>query len=255
MKTILITGATGSIGQALAECYANKHTQLILTGRNEEKLNAARLNCEKKGANVVIKTLDICDQSAFIEWVSDIDKTYPIDIVIANAGINSTIASKESENNFEVTKKIFDTNVYGVLATITPLIERMKQQKCGQIAIISSLAAYRGLPQSAAYCASKAAIKVYGESLRAYLAVYNIKVNVICPGFVKSAMSDSLQGPKPFMISAAKAAKIIKKGLAKNKGRIAFPSVLSIPTWLATLLPNRFIDFLLRKTARNNSKA
>ncbi len=252
MKTILITGATGGIGQALATCYATKHTQLILTGRNEEKLAEITVLCEKKGAKVIANALDICNQTDFIQWISEIDKKYPIDLVIANAGINSTIASKNVEDNFEATKKVFDTNTYGVLATITPLIKRMKQQKQGQIAIISSLAAYRGLPQSAAYCASKAAIKVYGESLRAYLAVYNIKVNVVCPGFVKSAMSDSWSGPKPFMISATKAAKIIKKGLAKNKGRIAFPTVLSLPTWLATLLPNRLIDFILRKTNRNN---
>lgn len=251
MKTILITGATGGLGQALASTYANKNTRLILTGRNTEKLAAIAKICENKGAIVIIEALDICAQELFIEWISKIDSQFPVDLVIANAGINSTMAAKENAtvapDNFKTTKKVFDTNTYGVLATISPLIKRMKQQQSGQIAIISSLAAYRGLPQSAAYCASKAALKVYGEALRAYLAVDKIKVNVIFPGYVKSSMSDSLEGPKPFMISAAKAAKIIKKGLAKNKARIAFPAALSFPAWLATLLPNRFIDYILQK--------
>lgn len=254
MRTILITGATGSIGQALAKCYANRNTRLVLTGRNTEKLAEITKICEKKGAQVVTEALDICDQDRVIEWISKIDKEYSVDLVIANAGINSTMAAENpaeihenAYNNFKVTKKVFDTNTYGVLATITPLINGMKRRKAGQIAIISSLAAYRGMPQSGAYCASKAALKVYGESLRAYLSVENIKVSVVFPGYVKSAMSDSLEGPKPFMVSAAKAAKIIKKGLAKNKARIIFPAALNLSARLSLLLPNRLIHFIFRK--------
>jgi len=196
MKTILITGATGGLGQALASSYANKNTRLILTGRNTEKLTVIAKICENKGAMVITEALDICAQELFIEWISKIDSQYPVDLVIANAGINSTMAAKENAtiapDNFKITKKVFDTNTYGVLATISPLIKRMKQQQSGQIAIISSLAAYRGLPQSAAYCASKAAVISITQSAGLELIRKKINVNGIAPGVVDTPMWDKV---------------------------------------------------------------
>jgi len=121
----------------------------------------------------------------------------------------------------------------------------MRQRKTGQIALVSSLAAYRGLPITPSYCASKAGVKVYGEALRGWLAPEGIKVSVICPGFVKSAMSDQFEGDKPFLMTADKAAIIIKKGLVSNKSRISFPFPLNLGTWFLTLLPASFADSIL----------
>jgi short-subunit dehydrogenase len=107
----------------------------------------------------------------------------------------------------------------------------------GQIALMSSLGAYVGMPISPAYNASKAALKVYGDGLRGWLAPQGVGVSVICPGFVESAMSDKYPGPRPFMLSAEHAAQIIRKGLADNRAVIAFPLPLAMTMRFLALLP------------------
>ena len=103
------------------------------------------------------------------------------------------------------------------------------------------------MPITPSYCASKAGIKSYGEALRGLLAKDNVHVSVVCPGFIKSAMSDDFPGAKPFMITADKAAKLIKKGLAVNKACISFPFPLNFGTRLLSLLPAFIADYILTK--------
>jgi len=122
----------------------------------------------------------------------------------------------------------------------------MKKRKHGQIAIVSSLAAYRGMPITPSYCASKAAIKSYGEALRGWLAEDGIRVSVICPGFVESELSAQFFGDKPLMISSQKAASIIIKGLEKNKARISFPFPLNLGMWFLAILPPTISDWFMR---------
>ena len=118
----------------------------------------------------------------------------------------------------------------------------MKERKAGQIVIISSLAGFRGLPSSPAYSASKAAVRVYGEGLRGNLEKIGIAVNVVCPGYIKTPMTDVNEFPMPFLMSPEKCAAIIVKGLEKNKSRISFPFPLFFVVWLATLLSNVITD-------------
>ncbi len=240
IKNILISGGGSGIGKSLALCYAKKEVNLFLCGRNLEKLEKAQKLCQKLGANVIIKSIDVRDNRIVKNWINEINKNFNIDLIIANAGISAGTAI-DSES-FKQVKEIFDTNIYGVINLIQPLIERMKERRSGQIAIISSLAGFRGLPSSPAYSASKAAVRVYGEALRGHLKKFNIKVNVVCPGYVKTAMTDKNEFPMPFIISSEKCANIIKKGLAKNKSRIAFPWPFYLLVWLLTLLSNKITD-------------
>jgi short-subunit dehydrogenase len=113
----------------------------------------------------------------------------------------------------------------------------MRMRGRGQIALVSSLAAYFGLPVTPAYCASKAGLKAYGEALRGWLAPQGVKVNVIMPGYVKSPMCDDMPGPKPFLWSPERAAKTIQRGLARDKARISFPFPLNWGTWWLAVLP------------------
>jgi short-subunit dehydrogenase len=121
----------------------------------------------------------------------------------------------------------------------------MQRRKSGQIGIVSSLAAYRGMPITPSYCASKAAVKSYGEALRGWLVNDNIKVSVICPGFVESELSAKFHGDKPMMISTEKAAHIIIKGLNKNKANISFPFPLNLGMWFLAVLPAPISDWLM----------
>ena len=125
----------------------------------------------------------------------------------------------------------------------------MQQRRQGQIGIVSSLAAYRGMPITPSYCASKAAVKSYGEALRGWLVDDNIKVSVICPGFVESELSAQFHGDKPMMISPDKAAGIIIKGLNKNKANISFPFPLNLGMWFLAVLPAGLSDWFMKQSS------
>ena len=252
-KTILITGASRGIGEKLALCYATPNVNLILIAKNHEKLCSVSKSCRDQGANVLVECLDIQDDVKLKQYLLDIDQSMPIDLVIANAGVASTLQPNWQPEIEEDINRTFAINLQGTLNTINPLINRMIARKHGQIAIMSSLAGLRGLPQSPSYSASKGAIAVYGQALRACLARYHIQVNVIYPGYVKSDMSDALSGLKPFLISSERAAQIIQKGLSKNKPSISFPWQLNYLTRLARILPSNFIDKILNRFESTNS--
>lgn len=246
-KNILITGASAGIGAALAKHYAsNPQVHLILLARNTQKLQSITTVCKKNGATVEYHSIDITEFTKLQTLISKIDSKTPIDLIICNAGVTSSIGENGEAESWDAICSIIDTNLYGVLASLNPLLSRMQQRKSGQIAIVSSLAAYRGMPITPAYCASKAAVKSYGEALRGWLCEYNIKVNVICPGFVESELSAQFHGDKPMMISTEKAANIIYKGLAKNKANISFPFPLNLGMWFLALLPSEISDWFMR---------
>lgn len=244
-KNILISGAGSGIGRALAIAYSAPDVNLFLCGRNLEKLQETKSFCEALKANVSLEILDVRDEIATKNWIEKIEKTQALDLVIANAGISAGTAG--GPESFEQVKQIFSTNWNGVLNLTHPAIEKMKARKKGQIALISSLAGFRGLPSSPAYSASKSAVRVYAESLRGNLGKLGIEVNAICPGYIKTPMTDVNEFPMPFLMSPQKCAAIIKNGLEKNKSRIAFPFRLYFVVWLATLLSTKITDPIFAK--------
>ncbi len=248
---ILITGASSGIGKALTLYYAKQDVNLFVCARNSQALSNIKTYCHELKGNIFIKTLDVTKKEECQDWIRNIEENYKIDLVIANAGISAgTDGGPESE---EQVRKIFDVNLNGVLNVINPAIERMKKRKSGQIAIISSLAGFRGLPSSPSYSASKAAVKVYGEALRGSLLSCGIKVSVICPGYVKTPMTDVNQFYMPFLMSAEKCAKKIAKGLLRNKSRITFPFLLYFSVWLLAALPPFLTDKLFAKLPKKKS--
>lgn len=247
-KSILITGASSGIGTALALAYAELGTQLALCGRNPERLAEVTRQCRKKGATVTEKILDIQDRFACAEWIAEIDGIRPLDLLIANAGISSGTHPDVSEE--DQVRDIFAVNLAGTLNTVLPVIELMKMRQRGQIALISSMAGFRGMPSAPAYSASKAAIRSYGEGLRGRLVDDGIKVSVICPGFVKSRITDANDFPMPFLMEAGKAALVIRKGLRKNKARISFPWQMYLLTRLISAIPQDWIDRFLNRAAQ-----
>lgn len=243
---ILITGASSGLGAALAAAYAASGVHLALLGRNEARLATVADLCRAQGAEVTTACLDVRQTEALAAWIRDLDQRHPLDLVIANAGIASTIADPHAGESWEAVRQVFDTNVLGALATVHPALAGMRARGRGQIALMSSLGAHIGMAISPAYNASKAAIKVYGEGLRGWLAPQGIGVTVICPGFVASAMSDAYPGPRPFLVPARRAAAIIKQGLAQNRPRIAFPLPLALGVWLLSILPLSLSLYLQR---------
>jgi len=255
-QNIAITGASGGLGSALARHYAGPGITLYLHGRNAKNLAKTVSECEQNGAKTHSSIGNVTDAQAMAKWLTDCDAKTPLDLVIANAGISAGIGGPPSPDGsgatsggetVEQTRAIFVTNIDGVVNTIHPPISLMLPRKRGQIAIMSSLAGMRGLASSPAYSASKAAVRVLGEGLRGWLAPLGIEVNVICPGFIKTPMTDINPYHMPFMMEADRAARIIAEGLAKNKARIAFPWQLYLPLLLVNMLPLAIIDPLIAR--------
>ncbi|WP_281300870.1 MULTISPECIES: SDR family NAD(P)-dependent oxidoreductase [unclassified Iodidimonas] len=243
--SILITGASSGIGEALALHYAKPGVFLALSGRDQERLDAIAQSCRGRGADVDAQIIDVVDEQAMRQWIEQVDDAHPLDLLIANAGIG--LATSKDRSLHETTKKTFAINVTGVFNSIHPALERMKKRQGGQIAIMASVAGFRGMPGAASYSASKVAVKAYGEALRgAYWG--RVKVNVICPGFVESRMTAQNRFPMPFLMTADKAARIIAKGLRKNKGVIAFPFPTAFAMRFLTLLPQALSDAILRRS-------
>ena len=235
-QNILITGGSSGIGEALALHYASTGTHLCLTGRNADRLETVAETCRGQGAVVRVERLDVTDAQAMADLIQDLDSDEsPLNLVIANAGISGgTAGGMETTTQAQ---KIFDVNVSGVLNTVHPAIEVMRPRKTGQIAIISSLAGFRGFPGAPAYSAGKAAVKAYDEALRGALRRDGIAVNVVCPGFVKSRITDANAFPMPFIMEGEKAARIIADGLQRNRTLIAFPWQMHLIMAFLAMLP------------------
>lgn len=249
-RCLLITGASSGIGAALAKCYAAPGITLVLTGRNGDRLNNVAQTCRDAGAATVTEVIDVADRAAMAAFIARVDTTSPIDLVIANAGISGGISAlKDFDAHL---RAIFAVNVDGVFNTIHPLLPHFIRRGHGQVAIVSSMAGFRGMPGAVAYCASKAATRAYGEGLRGKLAPQGIAVSTILPGFVRSRMTARNRFPMPFLMDSDRAARIIRRGLAANRGRIAFPWPIQAMVWLGMLLPDRLIEAMTRQLPEKN---
>lgn len=196
------------------------------------------------GATVETRRQDVTNRAAMAEWVAACDAAAPLDLAIANAGVSAGTGGSEGETEAQA-RRIFAVNLDGTLNTLLPAIAAMRPRRRGQVAVMSSLAAFRGFPGAPAYCATKAAVRVWAESLRPSLAEEGVEISVICPGFVVSRMSAVNEFRMPLLMSAEKAARIIERGLTRNRARIAFPLRLYAAIWLLAALPPGWTDAAL----------
>jgi len=220
-KNILITGASSGIGEEVARQYAAPGITLAITGRNNKRLEAVKKDLEGRGAVVIAKVVDATDKTAMEKFIFEADKKAPLDLVIANAGVG--VQAGDFKSIDEAAKYTMTVNVFGVFNTLHPALDIFKDRGRGQIAIVASLAGLIGLPGSPIYSASKNAVRAYGEAMRAAYQNKGVEINVVCPGWVRSRITDRNQYKMPFFMEVDKAARIIIRGLAKNKARIAFP--------------------------------
>ncbi len=244
-RHILITGASSGIGAALAELYAASGVTLSLHGRDAKRLAAVADKARRRGAEAATRAGDVTDKDELAAWIAERHDARPLDLVVANAGISAGAGPNALETATQ-SRAVFATNLDGVLNAVYPALPLMIARKQGQIAIISSVAGFRGFPGSASYCASKSAVRTLGESWRCDLRRFNIAVNVVCPGFVRTPMTDGNPYPMPWLMSAERAARLIRDGLAKNQPRIAFPWRMVATIAVLNLLPQDWGDAILR---------
>lgn len=245
-RSILITGASSGIGRALAQAYAAPGVRLALGGRNRERLEEIAAACRAKGAEAATAEIDVREREKLAAWIRSVDDAKPIDLAIASAGITSGLGIGRQREYPEAVRAMFAINLAGSVNTAEPVIERMCARGAGQVAFMGSIAAVRGLPSCPAYCAAKAAVHAYAESLRGGLTPQGVTVSLIVPGFVATALNKDIVSPKPLQISAERAASIIRRGLDRRRPVIAFPRLLYYGAHALRLLPARFGDYVLR---------
>ena len=245
-NSILITGASSGIGKKLAELLAHSNAKMCLMGRNKDRLKEIADICSSLGAVVVLHSIDLSDKTSVEKAVLDFNKKFPIDLVIANAGIGTT-QSAERNSGTPNPKDLIETNILGMHYVLDPLIPFFKERGSGQIAIMSSQASYRGFSKCYIYAATKAYGRIYGQGLRLDLKRFGIKVSTIAPGFVKTPLTCKNPFKMPLIMDTTRASKIILRGLEKNKSLIAFPKIFHFLTRTISSLPIVIADKIAEK--------
>ena len=233
-KTIWITGASTGIGKALAIKFANNGWIVAASARREEllkDLNNTNDNIHPYPLDVT--KIDNCKSTAEL-IIKDLGQ---IDICVFGTGMHDP--QSEKKFNLEKIRKIMEVNYFGTMNSINSIYDYFSERKNGHISIISSVAGYRGLPSAGAYCASKSALISFAESLYFDMIRKNVKVSVICPGFIKTPMTDQNEFPMPMIKSAEYAADKIYLGILKRSGfEIHFPKTFTFLMKIIQILPN-----------------
>ncbi len=246
-RAVIITGASSGLGAALAEAYAGPAVALGLLGRDRRRLEAAARACEGKGARVSIAAIDVAEAAAMASWLCRFDRENPVDLLIANAGTSAGPDPDSPSEGAATAARQVGVNLLGAINTVEPLLPALCGRGRGRVAVVSSIAAYRGLPYSPGYCASKAGLRAYAEALRPRLAPLGIGVTIVCPGFFDSPMTDRFEGPTPFVRSCEGAARIVKRGIDRGRRRVAFPWPLVLGLKFCDIAPAIIGDAILRR--------
>lgn len=254
-RSVIITGANSGIGLALAKRLAGPGTHLLLIGRDVSRLQSAADICRKCGAVAETRSIDVRDADELAECLLAFDANFPIDLIIANAGIEANIVAGRATESHSDTIRQLRVNLEGALNTVMPLIEPMRARKRGHIALVASLAGLTPMPDHPAYGASKAGLIAWGEALMVGLARDGIAVTIVCPGYVDTPMSHRFQGTRPFQISADDAAGRIIEGITRRKPLVAFPWPLAILSRLSRWLPYGARSFVINRWFRNTSRS
>ena len=246
-RVVIITGDSSGLGASLATAYAGPSVALGLLGRDRQRLEATASACESKGATVSAAAIDVTEAAAMASWLRQFDSRQPVDLVVANAGTSAGPAPDSPSEGAEGIARQVRVNLLGAVNTVEPLIPALCSRRHGRVAVVASVAAYRGLPYSPGYCASKAGLRAYAEALRPRLEQRSVGMTVVCPGFFASPMTDRFDGPTPFLLSSEAAARIVKLGIDRGRRRIAFPWPLVLGLRFCDLAPAVIGDAILRR--------
>jgi NADP-dependent 3-hydroxy acid dehydrogenase YdfG len=238
-KTVLITGASSGIGAALAREFAARGYDCALSARRMTNLTALQDDIQRQWPQrkVHVTALDVLDYAAVFRWMAAAQAALgSLDIVVANAGI--ALMNRAGTGHFGADRAVIETNVLGAMATCDAAIAAFRQQDRGQLVVISSVAAFRGMPSGGAYSASKAAIATYADAIRAEVYRTPIKVTTLYPGYIDTPINNQMRS-RPFVIDVDKGARLmanmIERGIQSSTVP-AFPwNVLSR---LLRVLPN-----------------
>lgn len=249
-QIVLITGASSGIGRALALELARRGAKLGLAARRVELLAelAAEISAENKDAAVLLLPADVQDAEAMRQAARQLSTAFGrVDMLIANAGRGVTNPAVE----FDAAQlsSVINVNVIGAANSVAAVLPEMISRASGHLVVISSLAAYRGLPKSAAYCASKAAVSAMFESFRLDLEPRGIDVTIIHPGFIKTPLTAGRTARLPWLMEVDVAVSKILRAIEKRKKSYAFPWQLATIVRAGMIMPNFMYDWISRRNS------
>jgi len=243
-KTVVITGASSGLGLALARHYLERGATVAAFARRGELLQM--LSAEFPG-KVFCYALDVRDSSAVRHAANDFMTGAGVpDVVIANAGVSTGTLTEYAED-IDAFQQVMDINVSGIVKTFQPFIAAMRDAQRGTLVGIASVAGFRGLPGASAYSASKAATISYLESLRVELHGSGVKVVTICPGYIKTPMTDINPYPMPFILDAGEAAKRMARAIERQTSFTVIPWQMGIVGRVLKCMPRWLYDRLFAK--------
>jgi len=243
----MITGASSGIGRALAEELARRGARLGLIARRADVLGEVLSEIDQHGTTASSVAADVQDANGLRSAAQQIAATLgPIDVLIANAGVATTTHAAKLEPDEVAT--VIQTNVLGAANSVSAVLPEMLARRSGQLVAISSLSAYRGLPMSAAYCASKAALSAFFESLRIDLIGSGVGVTIIHPGFIKTPLTAG-RPRMPYLMEVDYAARKILAAIERGKRSYSFPWQLATLVRAGLVMPAFMYDWI---AARNN---
>jgi NAD(P)-dependent dehydrogenase (short-subunit alcohol dehydrogenase family) len=246
-KVVFLTGASSGIGEGLALALAERGAVLGLLARRKELLDDLADRCRAAGGTARVFAADVTDEEAVFLAADEMRSEFGrIDILIANAGIGG---NNEDTRKLlpSAVKKVIDTNLIGAVNAVHAVLPQMLERGEGQLVAISSLAGFRGLPRSAAYCASKAGMTAYFESIRLDVQHKGVAVTIIQPGFIKTPLTSGREAKMPFIMELDRSIPHFLKAIEKKKKFAAFPWQLAtfvrsgrmFPAWLYDRIAGR----------------
>lgn len=242
----MITGASSGIGRGIAIELARRGANLGLMARRAEMLSELVTEVEGLGVRALPLVADVKD-AASVRAAADRLRSElgPIDVLIANAGIGG--AAHAAQLDPERVAEVINVNVVGASNSVAAVLPEMVERGQGHLVAISSLSAYRGLPKSAAYCSSKAALSAFFESVRLDVQRSGVDVSIIHPGFIKTALTAGRHSQMPFLMELDDAVLKIVKAIEKRKKSYAFPWQLASVVRLGLVMPIFMYDRIAEK--------
>lgn len=244
-----LTGASSGIGWALAPLLAADGHAVALVARRGDALERRAEDIRRAGGKALALACDVTDRAGVRETVERCEAELgPVERLVANAGIGDDTPAEAFDAG--LVRRILETNVLGAAHCVEAVLPGMLERRRGHIVGMSSLAALRGFPRAAAYCASKAALSTLLESLRVDLRPYAVDVTIIFPGFVRTVPADQRRHPMPFLLELDDAARRIHRAIRARVPAYFFPWPLAVPARIARFLPPRVYDLLAARLGR-----
>ncbi len=245
---MLLTGASSGIGRGLSIEMAKRGATVGLVARRADLLEEIVGEIQASGGRAIPMIADVKDAASIREQADRLRHDVgPIDMLIANAGIGG--AAHATKLQPEVVAEVIRVNLIGAANSVAAVLPEMAQRNQGHLVAMSSLSAYRGLAKSAAYCSSKAGLSTFFESLRVDLRGTNVKVSIIHPGFIKTALTAGRNAKMPYLMELEYGVNKILWAIEKEKKTYSFPWQLASVVRLGLLMPNWMYDWIAQKNS------